>query len=131
MKDYKGKITFVVKQYPYKYRDYAYISSLAVLSANEQGKFMEMHELLIKKSPKLDKESLISYAKDLGLDANKFKQALEEKKFAHQIEQDLKLAKELDIYNTPTIFINGIKVVGNRDYAYFKKIIDKVLKEEK
>lgn len=131
MRDYKGKVRLVIKQYPYKYRDYAYISSLAVLAANEQGKFLEMHELLLKKSPKLDKESLILYAKDLGLDVNKFKDGLEKKKFSYLIDQDLQLAKELDLYNTPTIFINGIKVVGSRDYAYYKKIIDKELKNEK
>lgn len=131
MKDYKGKVRLVVKQTPYKYRDYAYISSLAVLAAHEQGKFAEMHELLLKKSPKLDKDSLISYAKELGLDVAKFKDSLETKKFSSQIEKDLQLAKELDLYNTPTIFINGIKVIGNRDYMYYKKIIDKELKHEK
>lgn len=131
MRDHKDKIRLVIKQYPYKYRDYAYISSLAVLAANEQGKFAEMHELLLKKSPKLDRDSLIVYAKEIGLDVNKFKDALDKKKYSHLIDKDLQLAKELDLYNTPTIFINGIRVVGNRDYTYYKKIIDRELKGEK
>jgi protein-disulfide isomerase len=33
----------------------------------------------------------------------------------------------LDLYNTPTIFINGRKVIGNRPYEYIKKIIDEEL----
>jgi protein-disulfide isomerase len=38
---------------------------------------------------------------------------------------------DLDLYNTPTFFINGRKVVGNRAYEYFQKIIDEELKNAK
>jgi len=43
------------------------------------------------------------------------------------IEQDENLAVSLDIYNTPTFFINGRKVIGNRPYEYLKKIIEEEL----
>jgi len=44
------------------------------------------------------------------------------------IERDKKLAVDLDLYNTPTFFINGRKVIGNRPYEYFKKIIEEELR---
>lgn len=131
MKDYKGKVKLVIKQYPYKYREYAYISSEAALSAGEQGKYWEMHEILLKRSPKLDRKSLESYASEIGLDMTKFKDALDKRKFLPVIEKDIKLAQSLDLYNTPTIFINGIKIVGNRPYDYYKKTIDDELRHEK
>ncbi len=131
MRDYKDKVRLVIKQYPYKYRDFAFMSSEAALAANEQGKFWQMHELLLKRSPKLDRNSLISYAKEIGLDVVKFTEALDNKRFAPLVERDLRLAQSLDLYNTPTIFINGIKVVGNRPYEYYKKIIDKELRDAK
>jgi protein-disulfide isomerase len=34
----------------------------------------------------------------------------------------------MDLYSTPTIFINGRKIVGERPFEYFKKIIDEELK---
>ena len=70
VKDYASRVRLVIKFYPYKYRDFARISAEAALAASDQGKFWEMHRLLLKKSPKLDRASLISYAKEIGLDAD-------------------------------------------------------------
>ncbi len=90
-----------------------------------------MHEYLLKKSPKLDKNSLIKYAGELKLDLEKFKTALDGMKHSAIIERDKKLAVDMDLYNTPTFFINGRKVIGNRPYEYFKKIIEEELKNVK
>ncbi len=131
MDAYKGKVRLVIKNYPYKYRDYAHIAAEASLAAADQGKYWEMHDLLLKNSPKLDRMSLITYAKELGLDLKEFTAAIDNKKYAARIEKDLKLAVDMDLYSTPTYFINGRKVIGNRPYEYLKKIIDEELKNAK
>ena len=131
METYKDKIRLVIKNYPYKYRDYSRIAAQASLAARDQGKYWEMHDLLIKKSPKLDRASLITYAKELGLDVSKFTASLDSPKHAKAIDDDLALAVKLDLYNTPTIYINGRKVIGERSFEYFKKIIDEELKNVK
>ena len=128
METYKGKVRLVIKNYPYKYRDYAHIAAEASLAAADQEKYWQMHDLLLKNSPKLDRSSLISYAKELGLDVVVFTAAIDSKKHAAEIERDKKLAFDLDLYNTPTYFINGRKVVGNRPYEYLKQIIEEELK---
>lgn len=128
MKEFKGKVRLVVKFLPYKYRDFAFISAEAALAAHEQGKFDEMHHLLLKRSPKLDRASHLGYAAELGLDGTKFRQALDTKKFAAHINRDLALGIELDLYNTPSFFINGRRVVGNVPYEYLKKIVSEELK---
>ena len=126
---YQGKVRLLIKNYPYKYRDYAQLAAEASLAARDQGKYWEMHDLLIARSPKLDRESLIRYAGELGLDVKKFSLSIDEKKHAAEIERDKKLAVDMDLYNTPTFFINGRKVVGERPFSYFKKIIDEELKK--
>jgi len=113
----------VIKFYPYKYRDFARMSAEAALAAAEQGKFREMHRLLLKKSPKLDRDSLIRYAKEIGLDTEKFGLSLDSRKNDRLIERDLKLAMDLDLYNTPTFFINGRRIIGNVPYEYLKKVV--------
>jgi len=128
MDAYKGKVRLVIKNYPYTYRDYSRIAAEASLAAREQGKYWEMHDLLIKRSPKLDRASLISYAKELGLDIRKFTESIDSQKFKKEIDADLKLAVDMDLYNTPTFYINGRQVVGERPYEYIKKIIDEELK---
>jgi protein-disulfide isomerase len=131
MGTYKGKIRLVIKNYPYKYRDYSHIAAEASLAARDQGKYWEMHDLLLKRSPKLDRGSLIGYAKELGLDVKKFTDSIDGGRHAQEIERDKKLAIEMDLYNTPTFFINGRKVVGERPFDNFKKVIDEELKNAK
>ena len=125
---YDGKIRIVIKHYPYKYRDYSHIAAEASMAAMDQGKFCEMHHLLLRKSPKLDRSSLIQYAHTIGLDTAKFTDSIDRMKHAPLIERDEKLAVILNLYNTPTFFINGRKIVGNRSYEYFRNIIEEELK---
>jgi protein-disulfide isomerase len=131
MDTYKGNVRLVIKNYPYRYRDYARIAAEASLAARDQGKYWEMHDLLIKRSPKLDRQSLILYAGELGLDVAKFTLSLDSQKHKAEIDRDLDLAVKMDLYNTPTFYINGRKVVGERPFAYFKKIIDEELRNAK
>jgi protein-disulfide isomerase len=128
---YKGRVRLVIKNYPYKYRDFSHIAAEASLDAADQGKYWEMHDIMLKNSPKLDRESLVKYAKEIGLDVKIFTASLDAKKHAALIENDLKLALKLDLYNTPTYYINGRQVVGNRPFEYLKKIIDEELKNAK
>ncbi len=128
MKIYQGKVRLVIKNYPYKYRDYARIAAEASLAARDQGKYWEMHDLLIKRSPKLERADLIQYAKKLGLDVKKFTESIDSQKHAREINADLDLAVKMDLFNTPTFFINGRKVIGEAPFEYFKKIIDEELK---
>jgi len=128
METYQGKVRLVIKNYPYIYRDYSHLAAEASLDAGDQGKYWEMHDLLLKRSPKLDRQSLIGYAKELRLDVKAFTESLDGKKHATQIERDKQLAVSLDLYNTPTFFINGRKVIGELPFENFKKIIDEELK---
>ena len=109
---YPDKIRLVIKNYPYKYRDFSKIAAEASLAAKDQSKYWEMHDLLIAGSPKLDRASLISYAGELGLDVKKFTESIDGGKHAKDIESDVKLAESLDLYNTPTFYINGRQVIG-------------------
>lgn len=127
LQTYPGKIRLVVKNYPYKYRDFSRIAAEAALAANDQGKYHEMHDLLIARSPKLDRASLVTYAKELGLDVKKFTESIDRGAHSQEIDRDIKLAESMDLYSTPTFYINGRQVIGERPFEFFKKIIDEEL----
>ncbi len=127
LENYPGKIRLVVKNYPYKYRDFSKIAAEASLAARDQGKYWEMHDILLVRSPKLDRVSLIAYAGELGLDVKKFTEAIDSGKHAKAIEADIKLAESIDLYNTPTFYINGKQIIGERSFDFFKKLIDEQL----
>lgn len=117
-----------MKHLPYRYRDYSRLAAEASLAARDQGKFREMHLLLLDRSPKLDRESLIGCAKELKLDVPRFTKDLDTMRHKQEIDRDLKLGESLDLYNTPTIFINGVKLLGNRPLETYKAVIDEELK---
>ena len=121
----------MVKNYPYRYRDYSRMAAEAFLIAAGQGKGWEMHELLLEKSPRLERKHLLQYAEQLKLDMKSFTADLDAKKHDAQIQKEHDLALALDLYNTPTFFINGRKVVGDRPYEYLKKIIDEEIENAK
>ena len=129
LQTYPVKIRLVVKNYPYKYRDFARMAAEASLAAQAQGKYWEMHDLMLARSPKLDQASLIAYAGELGLDVQKFTKAIDGGDPAGKIDRDLQLAQSMDLYNTPTFYINGRQVVGERPFDYFKKIVDEELQQ--
>ena len=127
MAEYPDKIRLVLKNYPYRYRDYSHLAAESLLAAGDQGKYWEMHDIMITNSPTLDRYSLIRYAGELGLDIKRFTTDLDTMKHKKLIEKDENLAVAMDLYNTPTFFINGRKVIGNRPYEYLKKIIEEEL----
>lgn len=127
---YPGKIRLVIKNYPYKYRDFSKIAAAASLAARDEGKYWEMHDILLTRSPKLDRASLISYAQELGLDVKKFTTSIDNQRYSKEIDGDVQLAESIDLYNTPTFYINGRQIVGERPFEYFKKIIDELLNSE-
>jgi predicted DsbA family dithiol-disulfide isomerase len=86
-----------------------------------------MHDIMLKNSPTLDRESLIRYAEELKLDVKLFTSDLDSMKHRSFIKEDEDLAVAMDLYNTPTFFINGRKVIGNRPYEYMKKVIEEEL----
>lgn len=129
LQTYPGQIRLVVKNYPYKYRDFSRMAAEASLAARDQGKYWEMHDVLLSRSPKLDRASLIAYAEELGLDVRKFTESIDRGSHGKEIDSDLRLAESMDLYNTPTFYINGLQVVGERPFDYFKKIIDEQLKQ--
>lgn len=127
MEEYPGKIRLILKNYPYRYRDYSHLAAEALMAAGDQGKYWQMHDIMIEHSPKLDRASLINYANELNLDMGHFTKDLDSMKHKKLIEQDENLAVSMDLYNTPTFFINGRKVIGNRPYEYMKKVIEEEL----
>lgn len=117
----------MVKHLPYRYRDFAYAAAEASLAARDQGKFHAMHLRLIERSPALDRESLIRCAREVGLDVARFTADLDGLRHRKEIDADLALAEKMDLYTTPSFFINGIKLVGNRPIEQFRENIDREL----
>lgn len=131
LKDYPKDVRVVFKHFPLAFHQKAGPASKAAIAAGEQGKFWEMYELLFKNQQKLGSEPWNDFAKELGLNLDKFKADMASPETAKKLEADLALGKSLGVEGTPGFFVNGVQVKGARPVPYFKGLIDRWLKQGK
>jgi protein-disulfide isomerase len=124
---YGDKVRVAFKHLPLDMHPFAQTAAEAAMAANEQGKFWEMHDKLFANQQQLDRLSLDKYAADVGLNVPRFKAALDSGKYRERVKQDAAEAAKLGISGTPTLFVNGHKLVGAQPFPMFKTAIDKEL----
>ena len=126
--EYKDKILFVYRHFPIiASHPYALKAAEAAEAAGEQGKFWQYHDILFENQENQKTEDLLKYAQDLGLDAQKFKEALDSGRFKDKVTSDMDDGENLGVSATPTFFINNQMYKGALSYDQFKEIIDKEL----
>jgi protein-disulfide isomerase len=104
---YMDKITFHYKNFPLPSHTLAEPAARASLAAGRQNKFWEMHAIIFERQGEIKAESFEIWAKELGLDAAKFKADFEDPALAAQVARDLKEAQTFGLQGTPSIFIDG------------------------
>ena len=127
-KSFDGEIRIAFKQLPLPFHNNAHIAAEAALAAHEQGKFWEMHDKMFANQQGLDKDSLVKYAGELGLDVGKFKAALESGKFKKQVDDELAEGNSFGARGTPSFFINGKPFHGAQPFENFEKMVQNEIK---
>ena len=128
VKEYGNKIKMVYIDFPVTERGVAGVSTQTgrgAFCAGQQDKFWEFNDLAYEKAVTMDNPA--SFAKTLKLDMKKFNTCLasdESKKF---VENSTKMATELGVTGTPTIFVNGQKLQVSDVGKDLKAAIDKTL----
>lgn len=122
-----GKAKLVFRNFPLGFHPNAQKAAEASECANEQDKFWEYHDKLFENQNELDALSLKKFAKDLGLDSQKFDACLDSGKMASEVLKDFSDGSKYGVSGTPTFFINGISLVGAQSYASFQQIIEQEL----
>src|SRR5206468_3724276 len=77
VKDYSADVRVVYKQHPLTIHQNAQIAAQAAIAAKAQGKFFEMHHKLFENASSLSREKVLSLAKDIGLDVDRFTKDLD------------------------------------------------------
>jgi protein-disulfide isomerase len=102
----------------------------ATLAAAEQGKFWELHDLLVAR-PLQNRETLATGIARLGLDRAWFEDALDSGRARAALERHIGAARAENVRGTPTFFVNGTRVDGVTDPAAIDMVIAKELKAVK
>jgi protein-disulfide isomerase len=104
------RLQFVFRQFPLAdIHPHAEHAAEAAEAAGAQGKFWEMHDLLYENQGRLDDRHLAGYARELGLDLDRFVRDVSEHRYAGQVQRDVESGIESQVQGTPTFFINGVR----------------------
>jgi protein-disulfide isomerase len=103
----KTAVSFVFKFMPLAMHPHGEIAARAAIAADRQGKFWEMNRRLFGAGTRLDEKDLDSYASELNLDMDRFHSDMRSEATGQRLAKDRKLADELGVKGTPTLFING------------------------
>jgi protein-disulfide isomerase len=95
----------------------AELAAEAAEAAAAQGKFWEMHDLLLEHQGELKFRQLREYARQLDLDLEQFDEDLHESAHAPRIEEDVDSADLSGVTGTPTFFVNDKRHDGAYDIA--------------
>lgn len=126
-----GKIAFYWRDYPFLGTESTDAAN-AARCANDQGKFWDFHDYLYnnqgqENSGTFSKDNLKKFGATLGLNTAQFNDCVDSGKFAKDVQTDLSDGQKAGVNGTPTVFVNGVPIVGAQPYAAFKSAIDAAL----
>lgn len=130
-----GKAKLYYRHYPLAFHPAAVPAGLASECANEQGRFWEYHDMVFENQARISgggdnaNTALKEFAANLGLNANQFDSCFDSAKYQANVDQDLNDGTAAGVSGTPTVFVNGRRIVGAQPYATFKAIIDEELNQ--
>ncbi len=135
IKDYvdTGKAVFYFRHFAFL-GEPSTLAANATECANEQNKFWEMHDYLYKNQPPESDismytvDNMTTVAGNLGMNAANFRSCLSTNKYQKDVDKDMSEGQTAGVSGTPTMFINGIPIVGAVPYDQIKSQIEAALK---
>lgn len=139
-KEYPREVRIVFRHLPLPMhvnaKPAAEASMEAFAQAGNKG-FWRMHDAMFGTTQPsgygttVDRQNLERMAKEIGLDVNRFRKALDDHRHQAAVEADATLASQKDIHGTPTAVVGRYIVSGAQPFAKFKRAIDRALADKK
>jgi len=113
--EFGDKVRLILRHYPLKEHEHAYLASCAAEAAANQGKFWDMVANLYKtqwiwgRAP-VPRAILTEQAKQLGMDTDKFEKDMDGSEVQNRIEADGDHAHSVGVKSVPAVVINGYNV---------------------
>jgi NhaA family Na+:H+ antiporter len=117
--EYGDRLRVIFRQNPlYPTHQHSVIAAQAAEAAALQGRFWEMHDKLYDNQKAWAEAKdvvplFVDYAKQIGLDADRFMRDINGEAVTARIFQDGKRSHALGINSTPTFFVNGKEAKGD------------------
>jgi protein-disulfide isomerase len=111
-----GDVRYVWRHLPLNdVHPHAQLAAEAAEAAAAQGRFWDMHDLLMDRQDALTVKDLLRHAQEVGLDVDVFREWLKSRKGATRVARDVDSADQSGVSGTPTFFVNGRRHHGAYD----------------
>ena len=138
MERYQDRISYGYRHFPLSFHTEADEAAIAAECAREQGKFLELHELLYENQQAQTLNHLKQYARRIKVpDLKEFDQCLDSERYRSLVDQDMDDGSEIGItgtpgfvigrYNPKTKVVVGDLLSGAQPYQNFVERIEKYL----
>jgi protein-disulfide isomerase len=108
MREFEGKVKLIFRHFPLtQIHQRAHKAAEAAIGAGQEGKFWEMHELLIERYHQLGITSLKALAREAGVVNKRFLEQLMNSDFGWNVQDDLREGLALGVRDVPALLING------------------------
>jgi protein-disulfide isomerase len=132
LESFEGQIKLVFRHFPMtQIHQRAHKAAEAAIGAGQEGKFWEMHELLMERPHDLGLTSLKSHAREVGVVNKKFLEQLMNSVYGWNVQDDLRAGLELGIRDIPALLVNGRFMQKPFTAARISMMIEEELKQSK
>lgn len=129
--DNADQVSFAYRHLPLSYHRYAYAAARAAECAGDQGRFWEFHEFLYTEDDWLgDAFREFAIASDVH-DLTTFEECLAAQGDVPRIERDIRAARALNSFGTPTIIVNGTLLGSPPTASELQAFLDAVRGDDK
>lgn len=118
-------VTRVFRHFPMRSKHpRARVLAHAAEAAALQGRFWEMHDLLLEDQAHLDDPHLWQRAEQLGLDLGRFERDRRSDPVAERVERDFRSGIRAGVTSTPAFFLQG--PTATLDPTPYRRVLDKM-----
>jgi protein-disulfide isomerase len=126
---HSDKLRIIHKQFPLNSHANAPKASAAALAAGRQGKYWEYHDMVFAAQSELQSAGdpvplLERWAEQLGLNMQRFRTDMASPQIGAIIAQDRAEGEQASIEATPTLFLNGVKILDARTEEDLVKLVE-------
>ena len=108
LEHWRGRVRLAWRHFPLEgVHPHALSAALASEAAAAQGKFWDMHDVLLENQAHLKTNHLRGYARRLELDPARYEAEMEEQLYLQRVREQIDGGEKSGVRGTPTFFVNG------------------------
>lgn len=122
--EYGDKLRIIYRHMPLPFHRHAQLAAEAGAEAAHQGKFWAFSDYVFAHPGHLDRDGLIESGRAIGMDVAALAAALDDRRWRDAVAADAAAGAIAGVDGTPTMFVNGVPVIGAVPYERIKPVID-------